>query len=122
MSVERTDEEVAWLPTTPHELHALGPLTVITAARVVGVGRTQLNENINAGEMPTRHVLGIVKIEPLVAWAARQGGSRETLLAVARALLQGKSVDEIVRLVQELIEAQPPPVRKRRGVKKAVTP
>lgn len=121
MSVDHGTEADAF-PSTPHELHALGLLSLPDAGRLIGYGPTTMKERTASGEIPSVNALGIRRIEPLVAWAARKGGNRETLHAVARALLEGSSVDEIVRLVQELIEAQPPPVRKRRGVKKAVTP
>lgn len=108
----------ASMPTSPRELHDGAPLTPAAAARVVGIHRNHIHARIDAGEMPTTVILGTQRIEPLVAWAARQGASRKTLFDVADALRSGKSVDDIIALVKEGIATSPPEPRRRRGKKK----
>lgn len=101
-------------PTTPHELHAYGLLTPAGTARYLGNERHSVHRLIADGALPTTTVLGSTRIEPLVAWAARQGATRETLHAVAAALRAGQSVDAVIALVQ----ASPPAPRTKRGRKK----
>lgn len=101
-------------PTTPHELHAYGPMTPAAAARFIGKHRNRVVDDIDRDVIPTTAVLGSTRIEPLVAWAARQGATRETLHAVAAALRAGQSVDAVIALVQ----ASPPAPRTKRGRKK----
>lgn len=112
------DELPRALPATPHELHAYGPMSPATAAAIIGGGRTQIHERIASGDLPTTVIFGNVRIEPLVAWAARQGATKKTLLDVVDALQRGKGVDDIIVLVREGIRAQPPPVKKPRGANK----
>lgn len=101
------------MPTTPHELHDAGPMSVARLARFLGRPTKSIANKVAAREIPvTQQLGGHARVEPLVAWAIRQGASSETAHEVARALAAGRSVDDVIAIVTN---AKPPEKKVRRS-------